>query len=145
MKFLTGLLLAALLGASAARAEVPSIITSGFDSYKASGSKGALAIWLRGAQPALNNAVRIGLPVLDNGSGAEPTDTFGPMESYEVLATFSPSARIRRVYAVAYFPQGPLFCRFDLFKMSGSWTTYDLKFGTAADDILPADVIEKQG
>jgi hypothetical protein len=145
MKFLTGLLFAALLGASAARADVPSLIAGGFDAYKASGSKGALAIWLRGAQPTLNNAVRIGLPVLDNGSGAEPTDTFGPMESYEVLAAFSPSARIRRVYAVAYFPQGPLFCRFDLFKLSGSWVTYDLKFSTAADDILPADVIEKQG
>jgi hypothetical protein len=143
MKFLTGLLFAALLGASAARADVPPIIGSGFDAYKASGSKGALSIWLRGAQPALNNASRIGLPVVDNGPGSDPTDSFGPMESYAIIAAFSPSPRIRRVYAVAYFPQGPLFCRFDLCRVSGSWTTYALKFSTAPDDILPADLIEK--
>jgi hypothetical protein len=143
MKFLTGLLFAALLGVSAARADVPTLISSGFDAYKASGSKGALSLWLRGAQPALNNAVRIGLPVIDNGPGADPTDSFGPLEAYDILAVFSPSARVRRVYAVAYFPQGPLFCRFDLCKVSGAWTTYDLRFSAAADDILPPDLIEK--
>jgi hypothetical protein len=143
MKILAGSLLAAFLGLSIARAEVPSLIASGFDAYKASGSKGALAIWLRGA-PASASINAAGLPP-DLNSGADSADAFGPMESYEILAVYSPSARLRRVYAVAYFPQGPLFCCFDLFRASGSWTTYGLRFSLIPDQVLPVDLIEKTG
>jgi hypothetical protein len=58
---------------------------------------------------------------------------------------YSPTTRLRRIYAVAYFPQGPLFCSFDLYRISGNWTTYGLKFGQRPDDVLPAEVIEKNG
>jgi hypothetical protein len=137
------LLLASLAFAVAARADVPSIVSSGFDAYRASGSKGAIAIWLKGAQPSAKLDVS-GLPVT-SAPGAETIEEWGPMESYEVLAAFSPSTRLRRIYAVAYFPQGPLFCCFDLCRISGSWTTYGLKFSQRADDILPPDLIEKTG
>jgi hypothetical protein len=143
MKSLKILFLAAMLAAASARADVPSIIASGFDAYKASGSKGALAIWLRGAPPSANLNTA-GLPP-DVGPGSDGTDAFGPMESYEVLAAYSPSARLRRIYAVAYFPQGPLFCSFDLCRISGAWTVYGLKFSVTADQVLPVDLIEKGG
>jgi hypothetical protein len=143
MKRLAGFFIACLMGLAAARADVPSIIASGFDAYKASGSKGALAVWLRGAPPSANIATN-GLPQ-DIGTGTDSTDSFGPMESYEILAMYSPSTRLRRIYAVAYFPQGPLFCSFDLFKISGSWTTYGLKFSVTPDQVLPVDLIERAG
>lgn len=143
MKTFTKLVLAGLLCLSVARAEVPSIIASGFEAYKATGSKDALKIWLRGGQPsALINTS--GLPP-DVGPGFEIPGAFGPMESYEVVAVFSPSARLRRVYAVAYFPQGPLFCCFDLYKTQGSWITYGLKFDLSPDQVLPIELIEKAG
>jgi hypothetical protein len=128
---------------SAAGAEIPSIIASGFDAYKSSGSKAALATWLRGAQPSagINTS---GMPP-DVGPGTEAPDAFGPMDSYEVIAMYSPSSRVRRVYAVAYFPQGPLFCCFDLFKVSGAWTTYGLKFSLSPEQMLPVELLEKTG
>jgi hypothetical protein len=67
------------------------------------------------------------------------------MESYVIIAVYSPTLRLRRVYAVAYFPQGPLFCCFDLFRNSGVWTTYGLKFNLSPDQVLPVDLIEKSG
>jgi hypothetical protein len=143
MKSLARLLLAFLVCAAAARAEVPSLIASGFDAYKASGSKGALAIWLRGS-PATAAMGAASLPP-DLGTGFDNTGAYGPMESYEILAVYSPTTRIRRIYAVAYFPQGPLFCSFDLFKSSGSWTTYFLKFSLTPDQVLPVELIEKTG
>jgi hypothetical protein len=144
MKSLARTLFAALLLASVAHAEVPSLISSGFDAYKASGSKGALAVWLRGVAQPVGKFDLSGLPVTAN-PGSETPDEWGPMESYEILAVFSPTSRLRRVYAVAYFPQGPLFCSFDLYKASGAWTTYGLKFSQRPDDVLPVDVIEKTG
>ncbi len=144
MKFLARLLFAALVCTAAARADVPSLIASGFDAYKASGSKGALAIWLRGVVQPSPRLDLSGLPV-SIPAGSDTPEEWGPMESYEIVAVYSPTARLRRVYAVAYFPQGPLFCSFDLYKISGNWTTYGLKFGQRPDDVLPPDVIEKTG
>jgi hypothetical protein len=143
MKSHARLLLVFLVFTGAARAEVPSLIASGFDAYKASGSKGALATWLRGS-PATAAIGAAGLPP-DVGTGSENAEGYGPMESYEILAVYSPSTRLRRIYAVAYFPQGPLFCSFDLFKNSGSWTTYFLKFSISPDQVLPVELIEKTG
>jgi hypothetical protein len=144
MNSLTKVLLAALVCVSAVQAEVPSIIASGFEAYRASGSKGALAVWLRGATQPSNRLDVSGLPV-SAAAGGETPEEWGPMESYEIVAVYSPTARLRRVYAVAYFPQGPLFCSFDLCKISGNWTTYGLRFGQRPDDILPIEVIEKTG
>jgi len=143
MKSLAALLIAGLMGASSLRADVPSIIASGFEAYKASGSKGALAVWLRGAQSSagINTA---GLPP-DPAPGLDSSNVFGPMESYEILAMYSPSARLRRIYAVAYFIQGPLFCSFDLYRESGAWTTYGLKFSVTPDPVLPEELINKSG
>ena len=143
MKSPIKLFLAAILCLSAARAEVPSIIASGFEAYKASGSKGALAVWRQGAHPSAGVNTS-DLPP-DVGPGYEKPGAFGPMESYEIIAMFSTSARLRRIYAVAYFPQGPLFCCFDLYKVAGAWTTYGLKFNLVPEQVMPIELIERSG
>jgi hypothetical protein len=143
MKTLTRLLLLGLMCLSVARADVPALIANGFDAYKAGGSKGALAIWLKGVQSTANINTS-GLPP-DIGPGYEAPGAYGPMESYEVMAMYGPTARLRRIYAVAYFPQGPLFCCFDLYRVSGAWTVYDLKFSTTPDQVVPVELIEKTG
>lgn len=141
MKTLLRLLLLSTLFLSVARAEVPALIANGFEAYKAGGSKGALAIWLKGAQTSANMNTS-GLPP-DIGPGYEAPGAYGPMESYEVIAMYSPTVRLRRVYAVAYFPQGPLFCSFDLYRVSGAWMVYDMKFSVTADPVLPLELIDK--
>jgi len=143
MNPLRTLLLVGMTCASAACAEVPPLIANGFEAYKASGSRAALAIWLQDA-PATANINTVGLPP-DVGPGFEKPGAFGPMESYEVIATYNPTARLRRVYAVAYFPQGPLFCCFDLYRVKGAWVTYGLKLNTVPEQVLPIELIERQG
>lgn len=141
MKTYIGLLIAGLMGLSTARADVPSLVASGFDGFKASGPKGALAIWLRGSALSSTSASAFGLP--DVGAGSDSADGGGLMESYEILGAFSPTSRLRRIYAVAYFPQGPLFCSFDLYRASGTWVTYGLRFSARPDDFLPLELINK--
>jgi hypothetical protein len=144
MKILTRLFFALMLCTCVARAEVPSVVASGFDAYKASGLKGALAAWLRGAQPNVAAAATVGIPP-EPEPGADLAGAWGPMESYEILAVYSPSPRLRRVYAVAYMPTGPVFCRIDLCKTAGIWTTYDLRLNLSPDSLLPIELIEKAG
>jgi hypothetical protein len=144
MKILTRFLFAALLCSCAARADVPSLVAGGFDAYKASGLKSALSTWLRGAQPYAAAAATNGIPP-EPEPGAEVSGAWGPLESYEILAVYSPSTRLRRIYAVAYMPTGPVFCRFDLCKSAGSWTTYDLRLSLSLDALLPVELIEKTG
>jgi hypothetical protein len=141
MKKIAALLAAGLMCLSASAVDVPNLIGSGFEAYKASGSKAAVAVWLRSA-PAGANINTSGLPP-DIGPGVESPDAWGPMDSYEIVAAFSPTARLRRIYAVAYFPQGPLFCSFDLYKVSGAWTVYATKFSPRPDEVLPVELIEK--
>lgn len=129
--------------ASAAYAEAPSLIANGFEAYKGSGSKAALAIWLQDSQPNANINTA-GMPP-DVGPGFEKPGAIGPMESYEVVASYSPTDRLRRIYAVAYFPQGPLFCCFDLYRMKGVWVTYGLRINTVPEQVFPIELIEKQG
>jgi len=141
MNQITRLLLIGITCASAAYAEVPSLIANGFEAYKGSGSKAALAIWLQDTQPNANINT-VGMPP-DVGPGFEKPGAFGPMESYEVVATYSPTARLRRIYAVAYFPQGPLFFCFDLYRMKGAWITYGLKIDTVSEQVFPIELIDK--
>jgi hypothetical protein len=144
MKIITRLLLAVLLCTCAARAEVPSVVSGGFEAYKASGLRSALAAWLRGAQPFVAGVATAAIPP-EPEPGAELSGAWGPMESYEILAVYSPSPRLRRVYAVAYMATGPVFCRIDLCKTAGSWTTYDLRLNLSPDALLPVELIEKSG
>ena len=136
--------LAAMACLSAALgAELPPMIANGFEAYKSTGSREALAIWLQGA-PATANINTIGLPP-DVGPGFEKPGAFGPMESYEVVVVYSPTSRLRRIYAVAYFPQGPLFCSFDLYRLKGVWVTYGLKLNTVPEQVFPIELIERPG
>jgi hypothetical protein len=144
MKTLTRFLFAALLCTCAARAEVPGIVTGGFEAYKASGLKSALTTWLRGAQPSIAVVATSAIPP-EPEAGSELTGIWGPMESFEILAVYSPSPRLRRVYAVAYTPAGPVFCRIDLCKSTGSWVTYDLRLNVSPDALLPVELIERTG
>jgi len=120
------------------------MIANGFDTFKSTGSsREALAVWLQGA-PATANIDTVGLPP-DVGPGFEKPGAIGPMEAYEVVAVYSTTPRLRRIYAVAYFPQGPLFCRFDLYRVKGAWVTYGLKIHTVPELVLPIELIEKTG
>lgn len=142
MNKLTGLFLIGTTCVTAVCAEIPSIIANGFDAYKGSGSKAALAIWLQDAPPTAN-VNTVGLPP-DLGPGVEKPGAFGPMESYEVIATYSATSRLRRIYAVAYFQQGPLFFCFDLYRTKGAWVTYGLKLNTDPELVIPIELIEKR-
>jgi hypothetical protein len=144
MKIPARFLFAALLCACVAHAEVPAVVTSGFDAYKASGLKSAIATWLRGSQPYVAATATTAVPP-EPEAGAELAGVWGPMESYEILAVYSLSPRLRRVYAVAYLATGPVFCRIDLCKSTGSWITYDLRLNLSPDALLPVELIEKTG
>lgn len=143
MKSVARILLVLSLFAGVARAQVPALIGVGFEAYKASGSKDAIAAWLRNAPPSAGINVE-GLPP-DIGPGFEKPGAFGPMDSYEIIASYSPTVRLRRIYAVAYFPQGPLFFRFDLYRTAGNWVTYGLKLNLDPEQVLPPELIEKTG
>jgi hypothetical protein len=139
MKLALKLAIIALVFSPVANAETPSIIGEGFEKYKDKGASEALAIWTRGS--ALEGDTTSRLNVI--GPIAQIEAAYGPMESYEILATYSPSARLRRVYAVSYHAKGPLFSYFDLFKTSTSWVVYMFNFNTKPQEILPRNLIDK--
>ncbi len=141
MRSITLLTIALFLCRAITAAEPPSIIKDGFDAYKEKGAASAFETWLRGS--ALEGDTTTKLSVL--GGITQIEAAYGKVESFEVIATFTPTARLRRVYAVSYHAKGPVFSYFDLYKSEKSWVIYMLNFNTKPQDILPRSLLDKNG
>jgi hypothetical protein len=140
MKILRTISILVLMTSSMALAETPSIVTNGFEKYKEKGASEALSTWLKDS--ALEGDTTTKLNMIGGISQIEAA--YGPMESYEIIATFSPTSRLRRVYAVSYHAKGPVFSNFDLFRTSNGWVVYSFNFNTKPQLILPGDLIDKK-
>jgi hypothetical protein len=133
------LLFVALSGPAAALADPLSIVRDGFAALEAKGANEALTAWLRGSALEGDTTTRLGVV----GGIAQIEAAYGHMDSFEILASYAPSNRMRRVYVVAYHPKGPVFYNFDLYKTASDWVIYMMNVNTKAQVILPEELIDK--
>ena len=135
------ILIALFISSCSFAAEVPSIIKEGFDAYKEKGVAAGFDTWLRGS--AMEGDTTSKLSIL--GGMTQVEAAYGKMESYEVIGTFFPAARLQRVYTVSYHTKGPVFAYFDLYKTEKGWVAYMFNFNTKPQEILSRELIDKKG
>jgi hypothetical protein len=141
MKILIVTVLTLFLTGSFLAADPPPIIKDGFESYKENGVASGFETWLRGSALEGDTTTKVGVL----GGMTQIEAAYGKMESYEILATFSPTVRLRRVYAVSYHAKGPVFSYFDVYRTEKAWVVYMLNFNTKPQEILPRPLIDKNG
>jgi hypothetical protein len=129
-----------LMVSSVAVAETPSIVTDGFEKYKDKGASEALATWLHGSALEGDTTTRLNMI----GGITQIEAAYGPIESYEILAIYCPSSKLRRVYAVSYHAKGPVFWNFDLYRATTGWVDFMFNCNTKPQVILPEELIDKK-
>lgn len=121
--------------------EVPALIQEGFDVYKEKGVAAGFERWLRGS--ALEGDTTSKLGIL--GGMTQIEAAYGKFESFEVVGSFSPTRRLKRIYTVSYHAKGPVFGYFDLFASEKGWVAYMFNFNTKPHEILPRSLLDKNG
>lgn len=111
--------------------DVPKIILSGFDAYKAEGADAALKAWVKGgpldgSKEALSQANIL----------RQIQDYYGTYKTFEVVRSriLSPTTRI--LYFVIDFEKGPLFAKFIAYRTDQGWIITTFTFNTK-DDLIP--------
>ncbi len=130
---------ALLVGARAHAADIPAIVKEGFEEYRSQGVEAAADRWLRGS--AFDGNPSSKLSILQGAIKIEAV--YGKPESFEVLASFTPAERLRRIYVVSYHEKSPVFARFDLYSTERGWIVYDFVFNTESDKIVPAALFDR--
>ena len=88
-----------------------------------------MALWLKGSPRASDTASIEAHLESDNLIGFEPV----------VVVSIAPS--LRRVYIMLKHESGPLFLRFDCYKLDKDWIVLNIRAEEKAEDILPARVL----
>lgn len=135
--FAVGLLLFTLAQCVAASgqesSEVPKVVLSGLESYKAEGPEAAIKAWLKGSpiegsKDALSQANML----------RQVQDYYGAYKSFDLIRSRNISPTTRIVYIVMDYEKGPLFAKFVVYKAEEGWIIPSFTFNTKEELIIPA-------
>jgi len=134
--FLAGVLFVFLFTTVSHADDVPKLITSGLEAYKATGSAEAFTLWLKGSPLEADKTAMATL----KDSFTQVETMYGKMIGYEILRTARISSHSSRIYTEIQYEKGPLFLYMDCYKSVNGWIVSMMRFHTDADKILTADV-----
>lgn len=132
----TLLALPLLLASLAVQAQAPSpkaVFANGVQAYMKGGANAAINEWLKGS--ALE-----GNPQATSQANSMRTieDFYGKPEGHEILSESPVSERSVMLLAVINFQKGPVYARFQLYKLAtGSWVVTEFKVHTDATQLFP--------
>ena len=110
---------------------------SGAAAYLKDGASAAIATWLKGSALEGNTQATSQANTL-----RQIEDFYGKPESFEVISESAVSARSTLVLAVINYQKGPLYARFQVFKLpTGTWVATEFKFHTEASQIFPTSAL----
>jgi hypothetical protein len=117
---------------SHANDEVPKIILSGLDAYKAEGAEAAITAWIKGgpmegSRDALSQANIL----------KQVQDFYGPYKSFDLIRSRNLTTNVRVIYVVMNYEKGPLFSKFTVYQSAKGWILANFTFNTKEEVILP--------
>jgi hypothetical protein len=125
--------------AAAQEIEPAPIVTDGLAAYQRAGGDSAVSVWTRGWEATDSAKVTV---LKDNLAAME--QTFGKMQGFEVLHTFTLSRRVRRSYAVIWVVVRPVFVFFQAYQApEGDWRVLDLTWNTNWKEVFPATLVDR--
>lgn len=117
---------------------MPGIVIDGLKAYQKSGSKAALAIWLKESPMETGD---YSTSVNMDGLLSRIEKSYGKMIGFEPVRTVNLSPSVCRVYLVLRFEKGPAFASFDCYKSKEAWTIPSLDIHTKASQVFPPGLI----
>lgn len=114
-------------------AQVPKIIDSGFDAYKATGPDDAIKAWLKGSPIEGSKDAMSQANVLRTVQ-----EYYGAYRSWDFVSTrnLTPSTRI--LYLVIDYEKGPLFGKFVIYHADPGWIVTSFTFNTNEASVFPS-------
>jgi hypothetical protein len=112
---------------------VPKIVLSGLDAYKAEGADAAIRAWIKGSpidgsKDALSQANVL----------RQIQDFYGSYKTFDIISTRDLSPSIKIIYLALNYEKGPLFAKFVVYQTDQGWILTSFNFNTKEDLILPA-------
>jgi hypothetical protein len=112
--------------------DVPKVILSGMEAYKADGPEAAVKAWIQGSaldgsKDALGQANLL----------REVQDYYGSYKSFDVIRTRNLSPTTRIVYIIMDYEKGPLFARFVVYRVGQGWVLVGFTFNTKLEVMAP--------
>jgi hypothetical protein len=112
--------------------EVPKVILSGLDAYKAEGPEAAVKVWIQGSaiegsKDALSQANLL----------REVQDYYGAYKSFDVIRSRNLSPTTRIIYIILDYEKGPLFARFVVYRVEQRWILVSFTFNTKLEVMAP--------
>lgn len=135
-------LLAVVMISSSLRADeqsvtLPEVVSKGLNALRYSGSASAVDVWLTGSPIEKDAAGRSKiLGVLSAVEGA-----YGKCIGHEVIQIFPITSSTLRIYGVILFEKGPLYARWDCYKVPGGWVIPEFVVNTTAEKALPVELL----
>lgn len=112
--------------------EVPRIIVSGLDAYKADGPESAIKAWLKGSSLEGSKDAMSQANVL-----RQIQDYYGAYKTFELIGVRNLSPGIRVIYVALDYDKGPLFGKFMVYKAETGWILVNFSFNTKEELIIP--------
>jgi hypothetical protein len=112
--------------------DVPKIVLSGLDAYKADGADAAIKAWIKGSaldgsKDALSQANIL----------RQIQDFYGSYKTFDLIHTRNVSPNIRIIYVAMDYEKGPLFAKFVVYQTQQGWILTAFTFNTKEELILP--------
>ncbi|MFZ2990445.1 hypothetical protein [Ideonella sp.] len=106
---------------------------AGASAYIKGGATEAVAAWLKGSALEGNTQA-----TSQANSLRQIEDFYGKPEGFEVVSETAVTPRVAMVLAIIYYQKGPVFARFQTYKLSsGSWVATEFKFHTEGAQLFP--------
>jgi hypothetical protein len=131
--------LAAQTASSPVSADVPAIVTDGFDAYAKNGSDSAVDVWCKGSpmESDLTNRMTTASN-LTKFEGA-----YGKYIGWELVKVYTLTPSTKVIFAVAKFEKGPLWLAFSCYKATDTWNIPLLGMAADAMKILPSTAFKE--
>jgi len=112
--------------------EIPKILLSGFDAYKAEGPEAAIRAWLKGSSIEGSKDALSQANVL-----RQVQDYYGSYKTFELIQSRNLTPTTRVIYLALNYEKGPLFAKFMVYKTAEGWILVNFSFNTKEELIIP--------
>ncbi len=112
--------------------EVPKVVLSGLDAYKAEGPDAAMKAWIKGSpiegsKEALSQANNL----------RQIQDFYGAYKTFHFIQSRNLGPTSRMIYLALDYEKGPVFGKFLVFRAEQGWILTSFLFNTHPEQILP--------
>jgi hypothetical protein len=112
--------------------EIPKVILSGLEAYKAEGPEAAVKAWIKGSSIEGSKEALSQANVL-----RQVQDFYGTYKAFELIRSRDLTPTTRIIYLTLNYEKGPLFAKFTAYRAEQGWIIANFTFNTKEDLILP--------